>query len=81
VIIQWKWREGLWYEATWQGIEFRLVEDVIRRRWYLFAGARRVNGIWPTAKAAMETVDAKQNKLIMQKARERGALTHAQQSA
>ncbi len=68
MIVFWK-QVGTRYTTNWNGIKLVLSEDRTTKRWHLTADSRRVTTSWPTAKVAMERIDAKQQAIVMEKSR------------
>ena len=67
MIMQWKEQEDKSFVTVWQGITYKLVQDEKTQRWQLRCNGKRVKeSSWLKAKIAMQQIDSKQQKLIME---------------
>jgi len=71
MILQWKKRgdDEVVYVAHWQGIDFVLAQEPIKRRFYLTANGKLVKETWPSFAVAVKDIDERQNKLIVASAK------------
>lgn len=69
MIMQWK-KEGADYVTIWQNMHFLLTQNAPKNsssrsnRWHLYTDGKHVKGDWPSARAAMNHVDNKQQQVI-----------------
>ena len=72
MIMQWRksktHRED--FQTEWQGIDFYLAQVPQTGRWHLLANGKHVKQNWHSAHAAMDAIDALQQKLILEAARQ-----------
>lgn len=76
MIMIWK-PNGNDYVARWNGTNFRLTKRT-DARWHLLADDKHVKQNWGTSRAAMDGIDAMQNKLIMEAASQPKLLPYQQ---
>jgi hypothetical protein len=73
MIMRWT-VDGAAYRTRWQGMDFLLYEDQKTGRWRMKSsgpkGSQTVRQTWPNARGAMQQIDARQQKLIMEQAKE-----------
>lgn len=71
MIMQWKKQNTGDYIAKWQGMSLLLTQDKKSKKWTATAssssGTEALPGKWHTAIAAMDSIDAMQQKIIRDK--------------
>jgi hypothetical protein len=65
MIMQWK-KVDNGFTAHWQRTDFTLFHNPVTDRWNMAASGKLVRQTWPTARAAMSTVENQQQALIQQ---------------
>lgn len=68
MIMEWK-QDGEQYRAHWNHTDFQLFQNPSTKRWQLTANSKLVVETWPSAKRAMQRIDDRQQRIIIQASR------------
>lgn len=68
--MQWKRQPDNDYLADWQGTRYRLSQSKAGGQWYLFANGKQVKEHWAKSRQAMEAIESRQQKLILEAAKQ-----------
>lgn len=64
MIMEWK-KQTEGFHAVWRGTQLTLFENQTTKQWHMRADAKLVKQHWPSARKAMDEVERRQQKLVM----------------
>lgn len=80
MIMEWKKKSDGTFHATWRGAHLVLVENPVTGRWHMLADDKVVRQNWPSSRRAMNDVEDRQQRIILQASRalveEKAVLQH-----
>lgn len=66
MIMEWKKNVDGTYHAAWRGTQLMLVENTVTKRWHMLADDKLVRQNWPSARKAMNEIENRQQRIVVQ---------------
>lgn len=69
MIMEWKKQSDGTHQGIWRGIHLVLLTDPVNNRCHMTADGVLVRQNWPSVRKAMDDIDRKQNRVVVQASR------------